>query len=61
MPGASKYDEMKATINLLKAVAKTKKTTTVGDIRPFVDALNEVRFNRHYINHHLQKELQNQY
>ena len=61
MPGASKYDEMQATLNLLNAIAKAEKTTSIGDIRPYFDALNEVRFNRRYINHHLQKELQNKY
>ena len=38
------------------AITKAKKTTTIGGIRPYFDALNEVRFNRRYINHHLQKE-----
>ena len=60
MPGASKYDETKATINLLKAIVKDKETTTVGDIHDLIDELNAVRFNRHYINHSLQKEFKNQ-
>ncbi len=57
MPGARKYDETKATLNLLKAIVKKK--ATIGDIRDLVDELNAVRFNRHYVNHLLQKELKN--
>ena len=57
MPGASKYDEMEPTLDLLKAIVNANDTTTVGDIRSLVDALNAVRFNCHYINHCLQTEL----
>ena len=61
MPGVSKYDELKPTLDLLKAIAKADRTITVGDIRPLVDALNAVKFNRHCINKVLQTELENQY
>ncbi len=61
MPGAKKHDEAEPTMNLLKAFANADENTTMGDIRPFVDALNAVRFNREYINHRLQSELDNQF
>jgi len=61
MFGANKYDVMEAENNLLIAVAKaivrTKKAPTIDDVRPFADAVNAVRFNRHNINHHLQTDL----
>ena len=50
MPGASTYDEIEPTLNLLQAIINSDETTTVGDIRPLVDALNAVKFNRHWIN-----------
>lgn len=59
MPGASKYDEVEPTLDLLKALVNADDTTTVGDIRPLVDALNAVRFNRRVINRRLQIELKN--
>lgn len=57
MPGAKRVDEAEPTLNLLKAIADADETTTVGDIRPFIDALNAVKFNRHHLNHCLQAEL----
>jgi hypothetical protein len=57
MLGKSKFDEAEATLNLLKAIANADNTTTFGDIRPLVDALNAVRFNHHYINERLRSEL----
>ena len=57
MPGADKYDEMEATYQLIKAIATADDTTTMGDIRPYVDALNAVRFDRRHINHCLATEL----
>lgn len=57
MPGAKKYDEVEPTYKLLKAIANADDTTTMGDIYPLIDALNAVRFNRHYINKCLQKEV----
>ena len=59
LPGVNKYDEIEPTINLLKAIANADETTTVGDICPLVDALNAVRFNRHYVSQRLQTELTN--
>ena len=56
MPGASKYDEAEPTLNLFKAIVNADKTTTFGDLRPLVDALNAVRFNRHLINQRIQTE-----
>ena len=57
MPGAKKYDETEPILNLLKMIVNADERITVGDIRPLVDALHAVRFNRHYINHRLQTEL----
>ena len=57
MPGVYKYDELEPTINLLKAIANADETTTLSDIRPFIDELNAVKFNRRYINHRLKSEL----
>ncbi len=54
MIGATKYDELELTMNLFKAISDADEHTTVGDIRPFVEALNAVRFNRDYINYRLQ-------
>jgi len=60
MPGANKSDQVEPTLNLLKAIADADSTTTFGDIRPFVEALNAVRFNRHYLNRRLQIEVATQ-
>jgi len=63
MLGVTKHDEIKAILDLFEAMAKTifetNKKTTVGDLRPFADAVNAVRFNRHSINQHLQTNLMN--
>ena len=56
MIGANKYDELEPTMNLFKAIANSDEHTTMDDIRPFVEALNAVRFNRHHINYRLQTE-----
>jgi len=57
MLGVNKHDEIKATLDLFEAIAKaiveTDKKITVDDLRPFADAVNAVRFNRHSINQHL--------
>jgi Plasmid pRiA4b ORF-3-like protein len=42
MPGANKYDTTEATLNLFEALANADESTTVGDLRPFVDALNAI-------------------
>lgn len=60
MPCATKYDEIEPTLKLLKAITNANKKTTIGDLRPFVEALNAVRFNRYHINYRLQKELTSQ-
>lgn len=57
MPGLNKYDEVKPMMKLLKAIANADETTTVGDIRPLVDAVNAVRFNRNFTNHRLKTEV----
>ena len=57
IPGASKYDEMEATLNLLNAAINADKTTTVGNIRCHVEELNAVRFNRDSVNQELHSKL----
>lgn len=57
MPEVSKHDEVEPTLNLLKAIINADETTTVGDIRSLIDALNSVKFNRHLVNRRLQTEL----
>lgn len=57
--GVDKYAEVEPMINLCKVLAKSDSTTTFSDIRPFIDALNAVKFNRHIINKNLQTELEN--
>jgi len=57
MIDTNKYDEVEPTLNLLKAIINSDEHTTMADIRPLVDALNAVRFNRHNINHRLKTEL----
>ena len=57
LPGISKHDELEPTFKLLEAIANVDEKTTVGDIRPFVEALNAVKFNRRQINHLLSTEL----
>ncbi|WP_420806694.1 plasmid pRiA4b ORF-3 family protein [Photorhabdus heterorhabditis] len=55
MPGATLADEYDKTLALLDAIAHANETTTVGDIRPWVDALDAVRFNRQKVNQQLSK------
>ena len=57
LPGISKHDELEPTFKLLEAMANADEETTIGDIRPFVEALNAVKFNRHQTNHLLSTEL----
>jgi hypothetical protein len=52
-----KYDEVEPTLNSLKAIVNADEMIVVDDIRPLIEALNAVRFNRHYINHRIQTEL----
>ena len=53
MPGATRYDEVERTINLINAIADSDESTTVGDIRYQIEALDAVRFNRKKVNHRL--------
>jgi hypothetical protein len=56
MHGVDRYDEIEPLHNLLKAVLDADESTTLDDIRPYIDALNAVKFNRALINHRLQTE-----
>lgn len=53
MPGATIYDEYERTMDLVKAIVDSDKSTTVGNIRCQIEALNAVRFNRKKVNHRL--------
>jgi len=53
MPGATKYDEYERTMDLVKAIIDSDKSTTMGDIRCQIEALAAVRFNLKKVNHRL--------
>jgi hypothetical protein len=53
MPDATKYDEYERTMDLVNAIIDSDESTTVGDIRSQIEALDAVRFNRNKINRHL--------
>ncbi|NMM74489.1 hypothetical protein BSF37_22085 [Serratia marcescens] len=55
MPGASVVDEADKTLAFLDAIVNADDATTVGEIRPFIDDLDAVRFNRNKINRQLRK------
>lgn len=55
MPGATVADEFDRTLAFLEAIVNADDETTVGEIRPFVDALDSVRFNRNKINRQLSR------
>lgn len=55
MPGATIADEADETQAFLEAIVNADDEATVGDIRPFIDDLDAVRFNRNKINRHLSK------
>lgn len=57
LPGISRHDEVDATFKLLEAIANIDEKTTIGDIRPYVEAYDSVKFNRGQINHLLSTEL----
>lgn len=57
MPGVRRHDEARPILNLLKVIVNADKTTTFGDIRPLVDAVNAVRFNQRLINNRLKSEV----
>ena len=53
MLGATRYDEVERTMDLIKAIIDSDESTKVGDIRDQIEALDRVRFNRKKINHRL--------
>ncbi|RLA42977.1 MAG: plasmid pRiA4b ORF-3 family protein [Gammaproteobacteria bacterium] len=53
MPSATKYDEVERTMDLVKAIVNSDKSTTVEDILCQIEALDAVRFNRKKVNHRL--------
>ncbi|MEX0447790.1 hypothetical protein [Xenorhabdus sp. SGI246] len=55
MPGATSADEVDKTLALFDAIIHADDTTTVGEIRPFVEALDAVRFNRSKVNRQLNR------
>ncbi|MCC8385812.1 plasmid pRiA4b ORF-3 family protein [Photorhabdus laumondii] len=55
MPGATLADETDKTLALLDAIIHADDTTTVGEIRPLVEALDAVRFNRPKVNSQLSR------
>lgn len=55
MPGPTAADEFDKTLAFLEAITNADDETTVGEIRPFADGLDAVRFNRNKINRQLSK------
>ncbi len=55
MPGATAADEADKTLAFLEAIVNADDAATVGDIRPFIDDLDAVRFNRQKINRQLSR------
>jgi hypothetical protein len=55
MPGATAADEADKTLAFLEAIVNADDAATVGDIRPFIDDLDTVRFNPNKINRELSK------
>lgn len=55
MPGATAADEFDKTTAFLEAIVNADDETTVGEIRPFADDTDAVRFNRHKINRQLSR------
>lgn len=55
MHGATIADETDKMLAFLEAIINTGDATTVGEIRPFIDDLDAVRFNRNKINGQLGK------
>ena len=53
MPGATRYDEVERTMDLIKAIIDSDESTKVSDIRDQIEALDGVRFNRKKVNHRL--------
>ncbi|WP_419901145.1 plasmid pRiA4b ORF-3 family protein [Kiloniella sp.] len=50
MQGATVCDVYDKTMELYQFLAESDETTTIGEALPYVEALNEVRFNRHEVN-----------
>uniref|UniRef100_UPI0036DC25D4 hypothetical protein n=1 Tax=Photorhabdus sp. RM322S TaxID=3342825 RepID=UPI0036DC25D4 len=50
MPGATLADECEKTLALLEAIVNADETATIGDIRPLIDELDAIRFNRKKVN-----------
>ncbi len=50
MQGATVYDVHEQTMAFFQFLAKADAATTVAELRPYLDALNAVRFNRHEVN-----------
>ncbi|EIZ2110415.1 TPA: hypothetical protein ACF67X_004887 [Salmonella enterica] len=55
MPGATVADEADKTLAFLEAIVSADDSTTVGDIRAFIEDLDAVRFNRNKISRQLSK------
>ncbi|ECW0331766.1 hypothetical protein F3Q28_23735 [Salmonella enterica subsp. enterica] len=55
MPDATVADEADKTLAFLEAIANADDAATVGEIRPFIDDMDAVRFNRNKINLQLSK------
>jgi hypothetical protein len=55
MPGATAADEADRMLAFPEAIVNAGDATTVGEIRPFVDELGAVRFNRNKVNRQLSK------
>ncbi|MDC9598556.1 hypothetical protein [Xenorhabdus anantnagensis] len=53
LSGETLDDEMTKTLALVNAIIHANETTTVGEIRPWVEALDAVRFNRPKVNRQL--------
>ncbi len=55
MPGATLADETAKTLALFNAIIHADETTTVREIRPLIDDLDTVRFNRPKVNRQLNR------
>lgn len=53
MLGATEYDVYQKTLELLQFIVDAGKPTTMREAKPYIAALNAVRFNRHQVNHRL--------
>ncbi len=53
MPGATRYDEVERTLDLIEMIIDSNESTTLGNIRYQIEALDAVRFNRKKVNHRL--------